>query len=87
MSLKTSDIERRNIKVSKLSGRLAPNSPRKMVDDDLTSVKIEGRSNVASDANLKQKKAEDSKENEQLQTDEAVDLSDWAGTMQDAATP
>ena len=87
MSLKTSDIERRNIKVSKLSGRLAPNSPRKMVDVDLTSVKIEGRSNVASDANLKQKKAEESKENEQLQTDEAVDLSDWAGTMQDAATP
>ena len=73
--------------MSKLSGRCAPNSPLKLVDVDLTSVKIEGKSNVASDANLKQKKEQESKENDALQTDEAIELSDWAGTMQDAATP
>ena len=73
-------------KLSKNQNRLGK-SPPKMVDIDLTSVKIEG-SNVGSDVNIKSRhQDEGSKGDDQLLTDEAGDL-DWADTIEgDKATP
>ena len=61
-----------------------PKSPPTLVDIDLTKVKIEGRSNVASDINLKSKKGTSNSKDideEQLMTDMDGDFFDWADTI------
>ena len=79
MSLKKQELEKRSTKGSKQRGNKLVNSSPKMVDVDLSKVKIEGN-NVNSDANIRMLKINDSKGGEQLLTDEAGDL-EWADTI------